>query len=67
MVTGYRPKRRPPLQTERRDMIRVTRKERPQSRRLTASLFNSESVYPQPESGSVEKDMIGKIQGAPLM
>eukprot|EP00983_Pelagomonas_calceolata_P016135 510756-Pelagomonas_calceolata.AAC.1 len=24
--------------------------------------FNSESVYPQPESGSVAKDMMGKIQ-----
>eukprot|EP00983_Pelagomonas_calceolata_P047652 1140741-Pelagomonas_calceolata.AAC.1 len=27
-----------------------------------SSLFNSESVYPQPESGSVAKDMMGKIQ-----
>eukprot|EP00983_Pelagomonas_calceolata_P039015 1137007-Pelagomonas_calceolata.AAC.1 len=27
-----------------------------------SSLFNSESVYPQPESGSVAKDMVGKIQ-----
>eukprot|EP00983_Pelagomonas_calceolata_P115206 1160172-Pelagomonas_calceolata.AAC.10 len=26
------------------------------------SLFNSKSVNPQPESGSVAKDMIGKIQ-----
>eukprot|EP00983_Pelagomonas_calceolata_P041099 1137901-Pelagomonas_calceolata.AAC.3 len=28
-----------------------------------SSLFNSESVYVQPESGSVAKDMMGKIQG----
>eukprot|EP00983_Pelagomonas_calceolata_P031551 989636-Pelagomonas_calceolata.AAC.1 len=27
------------------------------------SLFNSESVYPQRESDSVAKDMMGKIQG----
>eukprot|EP00983_Pelagomonas_calceolata_P134962 1162111-Pelagomonas_calceolata.AAC.1 len=27
-----------------------------------SSLFNSESVYPQPESGNVAKDTMGKIQ-----
>eukprot|EP00983_Pelagomonas_calceolata_P067234 1149407-Pelagomonas_calceolata.AAC.4 len=54
------------------------KEERPQSRRLTASLitditdrrstigpsrsFNSESVYPQPESGNVAKEVMGKFQ-----